>query len=162
MSIFLKIQGTVDGKLGSVYFTIDGRRYEVPGIQKIEAHDSVKERSMRTVGTVKTQTAVAGVEGSGSLTIQYYAVATFGKIIDSYRRTGELKPFDMLIVNYDKGTGLGRRSASFTNCTLYGDVPLAILDSTIDEALTIDVKFKFDEFNIIEDFGEPTAIGREN
>ena len=52
----------VDGKLGSVYFTIDGRRYEVPGIQKIEAHDSVKERSMRTVGTVKTQTAVAGVE----------------------------------------------------------------------------------------------------
>ena len=38
MSIFLKIQDTVDGKLGSVYLTIDGRRYEVPGIQKIDGH----------------------------------------------------------------------------------------------------------------------------
>lgn len=162
MSIFLKIQDTVDGKLGSVYFTIDGRRYEVPGVQKIEAHDTVKERSMRTIGTVKTQTAVAGVEGSGSLTIQYYAIATFGKIIDEYRRTGVFKPFDMLIVNYDKGTGIGRRSASFTNCTLCGDVPLASLDSTIDDALTIDVRFKYDEFSIIEDFTEPTAIGRDD
>ncbi|MEG1477984.1 MAG: phage tail tube protein, partial [Clostridiales bacterium] len=85
MSVFLKIQDAVDGKLGSVYFTIEGRRYEIPGIQKIEAHDSVKERSMKTVGTVKTQTAVAGVEGSGSMTIHYYAVATFGRMIDHYR-----------------------------------------------------------------------------
>ncbi|MEG1478313.1 MAG: phage tail tube protein, partial [Clostridiales bacterium] len=81
---------------------------------------------------------------------------------DHYRKTGEFKPFDMLIINYDKGTGLGRRSASFTNCTLYGDVPLATLDSSIDDALTIDVKFKYDEFQIIEDFSAPTAIGREN
>ena len=50
MSIFLKIQDTVDGKLGSVYLTIDGRRYEVPGIQKIEAHDVVKERTLKHCG----------------------------------------------------------------------------------------------------------------
>ncbi|MDO4541309.1 MAG: phage tail tube protein [Bacillota bacterium] len=162
MSIFLKIQDTVDGKLGSVYFTIDGRRYEAPGIQKIEAHDTIKERTMRTVGTVKTQTAVAGVEGSGTMTIHYYAVASFGRIIDEYRRTGVFKPFDMLIINHDKGTALGRRSVSFTNCTLCGDVPLAALDSTIDQALTIELKFKYDEFSIIEDFSEPTAIGRED
>ena len=36
MSIFFEIQDTVDGKLGSVYLTIDGRRYEVPGIQKLK------------------------------------------------------------------------------------------------------------------------------
>ncbi len=162
MSIFLKIQDTVDGKLGSVYLTFEGRRYEVPGVQKIEAHDSVKERTMRTIGTVKTQTAVAGVEGSGSLTIQYYAIAIFGKIIDTYRRTGVLEPFDLMIINYDKGTGIGRRSVSFSNCTLCGDVPLAALDSTIDAALTIDLQFKYDEFGIIEDFSEPTAIGRES
>ncbi|HIZ76054.1 MAG TPA: phage tail tube protein [Firmicutes bacterium] len=161
MSIFLKIQDTVDGKLGSVYLTIDGRRYEVPGIQKIEAHDVVKERTLKTVGTVRTQTAVAGVEGSGTMTIQYYAISIFGKIIEKYRREGNFTPFDLLIVNYDKGTGLGRRSASFSNCTLCGDVPLAALDSTIDDALTIDLKFKYDDFYILEDFAEPTAIGRE-
>lgn len=161
MSVFLKIQDAVDGKLGSVYFTIDGRRYEVPGIQKIEAHDSVKERTMKTVGTVKTQTAVAGVEGSASITMHYYAVTTFGKMIEEYRRTGRFKSFDMLIINEDKETGLGRRSASFTNCTLSGDVPLAALDSTIDDALTITLNFKYDDFQIIEDFSENPAVGRE-
>ena len=116
---------------------------------------------MNTVGTVRTQTAVAGVEGVGTMTIHYYAVAMFGKIIENYRRTGTMVPFDLLIVNYDKGTGLGRRSSSFSNCTLCGDVPLAVLDSTIDDALTIDLKFKYDDYRVLENFTEPKAIGRE-
>ena len=161
MSIYLKIADAVNGKLGSVYFTVDGRRFEVPGIQKIEAHDTMKERSMTTVGTVKTQTAPAGVEGEGSMTIHYYAVSTFGAMIENYRRTGRFTPFDILIINEDRGTNLGRRTTSFSDCVLTGQVPLAVLDAETERALTIELHFKYGEYRVIEDFNAPTAIGRE-
>lgn len=161
MSIFLKIQDTVNGRRGRVYFTIGGRRYEVPGIQKIEAHDTVKERSMSTIGTVKTQTALAGVEGSGSMTINYYAVSTFGEMMASYRKEGRFTPFDILIVNEDKSTSLGRRSSLFSQCVLTGDVPLALLDATNDDSLTVDIRFKYLEYENLEDFAMPSHVGSE-
>ncbi len=161
MSIYLKIQDAVNGRKGQVYFTIDGRRYEVPGIQKIEAHDTIKERSMNTVGTVKTQTALAGVEGSGTMTVNYYAVSTFGKMMESYRKNGQYTSFDILIVNEDKSTSLGRRSSLFSQCVLSGDVPLALLDATADDSLTIDIHFKYLEYENLEDFTSPANVGSE-
>jgi hypothetical protein len=161
MSIFLKIQDTINGKKGSVYFTIDGRRFEVPGIQKIEAHDTIKERTLNTIGTVKTQSAISGVEGSGSMTINYYAVSTFGKMIEKFRSTGVYETFNILVINEDPSTSLGRRSCSFTGCTLSGDIPLALLDATTDDGLTIDVSFKYEDYATMGDFSEPVNIGQE-
>jgi hypothetical protein len=161
MSLYLKIQDTVNGKCGSVYFTIDGRRFEVPGIQKIEAHESIKERTMTTVGTVKTQSALSGVEGSGSMTINYWAVSIFGKMIDKYRKTGVYDTFDILVINEDPANSIGRRSVSFSGCVLSGDIPLAVLDATSDDSLTVDISFKYDDYAAIDDFSEPVNVGRE-
>lgn len=161
MSLFLKIQDTVNGRKGSVYFTIGERKIEVAGIQKIEAHDSIKERTFNTVGTVKTQSAPSGVEGSGSMTINYWAVEIFSKMIEEYRKTGKYEVFDILVINDDPATSIGRRSVSFTSCTISGDIPLAALDATSDDALTIDVGFKYQDVEVLEDFIEPTNVGRE-
>ncbi|MGI6361015.1 MAG: phage tail tube protein [Bacillota bacterium] len=162
MSLYLKIQDAVDGKCGSVYLTISGRRFEVPGVQKIEAHDTIKERTMSTVGTVKTQTAMAGVDGAGTMSINYYAVAIFGEIMEKYRRTGQYEPFDLLIINEDPATSLGRRSVAFTGCVLTGNLPLASLDATTADSLTMEVSFKYEDYTVMEDFGLPQYTGRED
>lgn len=159
--LFLKIEDAVNGRLGSVYFMIDNTCLEVAGIQKIEAHDTIKERTMNTVGTVRTQTALSGVEGEGSLTIHYYAVSVFSNMMKKYRNQGRFAPFRIVVVNEDNGTGLGRRIISFNGCTLAGDVPLAALNATINDALTFDIRFKYEDYNVLEDFSGQPATGRE-
>ena len=161
MSLYLKIQDSVNGKCGSVYMTLAGRRFEVPGIQSIEAHDSIKERTMNTVGTVKTQSTLSGVEGAGSINMHYFGVRYFADIVSKYRKTGKYEPFDLLVINDDPATSLGRRSVSFLGCTLSGDIPFAALDATNDDSLLIDVSFKYVDVEIQEEFSEPTNVGRE-
>lgn len=161
MALFMKIDDGVDGKQGSVYITVDNKVKELPGVQKIEAKDSIAERTMKTVGTVKTQSAAAGVEGSGSLTIHYWAIMIFSEMVATYRKTGVMPTFDLLIINNDPATSLGRRSTAFTDCCLSGDVPQALLDATTDDHLTIDIEFKYSDCSIQDEFSEPAAVGRE-
>ncbi|MEE0775880.1 MAG: phage tail tube protein [Bacillota bacterium] len=161
MSIYLKIADGVDGKQGEAWITVDGVTKELVGLQKIEALDTVNERTMKTVGTVKTQTAMGSVDGSGTMTLHYCALPTFARMIEKYRKTGKITRFDLIIINDDPGTSLGRRSASFTDCVLSGDVPLAVLDATTDEHLTVDLNFKYSDYTQESDFNEPKNIGRE-
>jgi len=158
--IYLKIDDAVNGKQGSAYITIDGVMYDLPGLQKIEAHDTLKERTMNTVGTVRSQSAPAGVEGSGTLTIQYWAIKIFAGMVNTYRKTGKMPRFDLLVENDDPGTSLGRRSSGFNGCILTGDIPLAALDGNADDGLTIDISFKFDEYVPGDEFANPANVGR--
>ena len=161
MGTYLKIADAVNGKQGEIYFTIDGQRIHVPGVQKIEAHDTIKERTLNTIGTVKTQTGVAGVEGSGTMTVQYYAIKILGEMVDHYRRTGKYKPFEILIINEDPNTSIGRRSIAYLDVVLTGDVPSSVLDASSEDGLTIDISFKYGDKVVNDNFGAPTAIGRD-
>lgn len=161
MSLYLKINDGVDGKQGEAWITTNGITRELVGLQKLEAHDTVNERSMKTVGTVKTQTATAGVDGAGTMSVHYCAIKTFAKMTETYRKTGVMPRFDLVIINNDPATSLGRRSVSFTDCILTGDVPIAALDATTDDHLIIELNFKYSDCSIESEFSDPKNIGRE-
>ncbi len=161
MSVYLKIEDSVNGKQGEAYITLNGIMRELVGLVKIEAHDTIKERTMNNVGTVKTQSAPSGVEGSGTLTINYWAIKIFAEMVKTYRQTGKMPRFDLTIINDDPGTSIGRRSAGFNGCILTGDVPLASLEASSDDPLTIDISFKYNEYVPGDDFSDPANIGRE-
>jgi len=158
--IYLKIEDSVNGKQGNAYITIDGQMQDLPGLQKIEGHYTLKERTLNTVGTIKTQSAPAGLEGSGTMTIAYWAIKIFADIVRKYDQTGIMTRFDLLVENDDPGTSLGRRAASFNDCILTGDVPLAALDGTSDDGMTIDINYKFNEYIPGDEFSDPANVGR--
>ncbi|MEG1822940.1 MAG: phage tail tube protein [Clostridiales bacterium] len=158
---YLKIDEVVNGKMGEVYITIGGKMTELVGIQKIEAHDTINERTLKTVGTIKIQTAPAGVDGSGTMTLQYGHIKIFSGMVATYRKTGKMPRFDLTIINNDPAPSLGRRSASFIDCCLSGDVGFAALDADSDDGLTIEINFKYSDSEIMDDFNDFAEIGRE-
>lgn len=160
-TIFLKVDETVNGKKGSVYFTIGGRREEVPGVQKIEATRRVSSQTFATIGTTRKQSQLTGLEGSGSMTLNYWLVKRINAMLDEYERTGNFPEWSIMVVNEDVGKTLGTQTVQLFNCKLSGDVPLAKLDATTDDALTIDVSFTFDSSEGLDQFNDPQGVGRE-
>lgn len=57
MSVYLKTQTALTGNKGKPGLLLTALPKNWWDCKKIEAHDTVNERSMKTVGTVKTQTA---------------------------------------------------------------------------------------------------------
>ena len=158
---FIKIDDVVDGKSGEAWMTQNGVVKELVGLQKVEFHDTINERKLKTVGTVRTQTAPSGVDGAGTMTVQYGHIKTFASMVMEYRRSGKMPIFDLLIINNDPGTSMGRRSVSFEDCRLTGDVPMAALDADSDDGLTCELNFSYSNADIQEEFADISAIGRE-
>ena len=160
-TIFLKADELVNGKKGAVYFTIDNRRSEMAGIQSIEAHRTVNTSTFATVGTTRNQTRALGVDGTGSMTVNYWMVKIFSAMVDQYEKTGLMPKWDIMIVNEEVGATIGTQTVQLFGCHLTGDVPLAALDASNDEGLTIDVSFAFDRSENLQNFNDPQRVGRE-
>ena len=161
-TIYQKADELVNGKKGSVFFTINGRRKEIPGIAKIEANVRLSTAPFVTVGTTKKQTRITGREGVGSITFEYWMIKIFyGELYGEYKRTGIFPEWDVMIINEHGGATLGSRTVQLFGCQLTGEIPVALLDSTTDDGLRRDVSFTFEDDEGLEEFGDPQRVGRE-
>ena len=159
--IFLKADEQVHGAKGSVFFTIAKRRIEIAGIQSITATQRLATTTFATVGTVTKQNRITGVEGTGTMTVNYWLVKHFTAMIDEYKRTNVPPEWDIMIINEQVGATLGTQTVQLFGCQLSGDVPLAKLDATTDDGLTIDINFTFDSSENLDTFNDPQRVGRE-
>lgn len=160
MGKYLLIDDSVDGRQGEAYIDVFGEVSPLLGITSLEITDSLKERTLKQVGTIRTQSKPSGMEGSGKMTLQYHNVSTFSKIIENFKKTGKYEKFNLTVINDDKGTSIGKRTIGVYGCSLTGDIPIGKLDAN-EESATIDVSFKFDSWNTIGDFSKPQNIGQE-
>jgi len=161
MSVYLLMRDAVNGKCGSVFLTVDGKRHELAGVQKLSAHDKVSKSTFTTVGTVTEQTKITGVSGTGTLSIHYYANCIFGKLIQAFRKTGVWKEFQLMVVNEDAGTSVGKQSVVFEGCILTGDIPISKLDAHGNDPLLMDFTFSYQNWYALDEFNLPSAVGRE-
>ncbi|OQB15712.1 MAG: hypothetical protein BWY15_00425 [Firmicutes bacterium ADurb.Bin193] len=161
MNSYLKAEDTVNGRIGCVWLNLRGVLSELVGLVKFEAKDNVETSDFKTVGTTKTQTKVKGVSGKGTIEMQYHGVSIFSGIVQKFRQTGVLDTFSLTVENNDPNTSLGVRTVTYTGCTLDGDIPSALLDSSAEDGMTISIGFKYTDCTVLKDFSEPANIGRD-
>ena len=68
--------------------------------------------------------------------------------------------FDMQVTNDDKASSVGVQTVALYRCQLTGDIPIAILDDSQD-MLTFEFSFSFEDFEVLEAFTAPAALGTE-
>jgi len=73
-----------------------------------------------------------------------------------YAKTGKDVYFTLTIVNEDPGTTVGKQTVVLYNCN-FDSVVLAKLDAET-EALDESIDFTFEDFDILDSFGNPVTV----
>lgn len=127
----------VDGRYGSAYAIIDGRRYLLFQLVSFTADDDIDNLEIPRLGTNSKGHREGTVSGKWSATL-YYNTDIFRELALKYRKTGEMTYFDLQITNADPNTGAGRHTTIYKDCLL-DKIPWAKLDinnKVLDEEIS--------------------------
>ncbi len=150
---YLRAGDIISGQEGKATAVIDGAVHDMIYVNNIEATLEKNTTEVRTLGKRGTQQKTAGWSGSGSMNI-YYVTSLFRKMALRYVKDGVDTYFTITIINEDPGSSIGRQTITLYNCNI-DSVLLAKLDVE-NEILDEDVEFTFDDFDMMDSFGNPS------
>lgn len=152
---YLNAGDLVSGKEGRAYTIINGNSEEMFFVKSLEAKIEKQKAEIKTLGSQQTQHKTTGWSGTGSMTI-YYVTSKFRKMMESYLQTGQDTFFDIMVVNEDPSSTIGKQSVILRKVNL-NSVILAKLDVESD-ALEEEIEFTFEGVTFEDSFKAP-AIG---
>ncbi len=150
--MFLRIGDTLSGQAGKATANVNGNIHEMMYIKTLEATVTKNKSEHKVLGKTGTQHKGRGFNGAGSMNI-YYITSLFRKMMLEYAKTGKDTYFTITVVNEDPATSVGKQTIVLYNCNI-DSVVLAKLDVDSD-ALDEDIDFTFDDFDILDEFGQP-------
>ncbi len=152
--MFLRAGDTISGQEGKATAKIDGNIQDLFFIKSLEASFEKNKAEIRALGKRGTQHKGTGWAGSGSLNM-YYVSTLFRNLALKYAKEGVDTYFDITVVNNDPTSTVGKQTVVLYNCNI-DSVILAKLDTESD-ALEEDIDFTFDDFDILDEFGNPVV-----
>lgn len=150
--MFLRAGDTISGQEGKATAVIDGVVQDLFFIKNVEASFEKNKQEVKALGHRGVQHKGTGWSGSGSMTI-YYVTTLFRQMALKYAKTGQDTYFTLTVVNDDKGSSVGKQTVVLYNCNI-DSVLLTKLDTESD-SLEEDIDFTFDDFDILDSFGNP-------
>ena len=150
---FMRFSDTVHGAEARATFDIDGNIEFAFYIKSLEANFEKNVQDGKTLGKRSTQHKADGWTGTGTMTI-YYVTSTFRMLAQKYAKQGRDTYFNITIENEDPATDIGKQTTVLYNCNLNTTL-LAAIDVE-SAALEEDVEFTFDDFEILDQFGQAT------
>lgn len=148
----LRAGDTISGSEGKATAIIDGQVVDMFYIKSLEGIMEKQKAEVKTLGKRATQHKTIGWSGAGSMTI-YYITSAFREMALKYAKTGQDTNFTITVVNDDPGSTVGKQTAVLYNCNI-DSVVIAKLDVDAD-SLEEDIDFTFDDFNLLDRFGNP-------
>lgn len=155
MAQTIKAKDTIHGAQGECFATIDGNRYNLMHVTKIEAKTEKTKTEVPILGQVNKGNKPGALKNTGSATF-HYGTPIFLSMLDRYQKTGEDLYFDIQVTNEDKTSGAGRQTVILRDCNINGGV-IALLDTGTDD-LTQDLDFTFESFDVPEAFNIPDGM----
>ena len=149
---YLRAGDTISGQEGKATAVIDGNVQDLFFVKTVEATFEKNKSEVKTLGHRGVQHKGTGWSGSGSMTL-YYVTSLFRKMALEYAKKGKDTYFDMTVVNEDPTSSIGKQTVVLYNCNI-DSVILAKLDTDSD-SLEEDLDFTFDDFDILDSFGNP-------
>ena len=152
--MFLRAGDTISGQEGKATAVIDGVVQDLFFVKNVEGTFEKNKAEVKTLGHRGVQHKGTGWSGTGSMTL-FYVTTLFRKMALKYAKEGVDTYFTLTVVNDDKGSTIGKQTTVFYNCNI-DSVLLAKLDTESD-ALEEDIDFTFDDFDILDSFGNPVV-----
>ena len=150
--MFLRAGDTISGQEGKATSVIDGNVQDMFYVKTLEATFEKTKAEVKTLGKRGIQHKGTGWSGAGSMTI-YYVTSIFREMALKYAKTGKDTYFNITIVNDDSTSTIGKQTMVLYNCNIDSTI-LAKLDTEAD-VLDEDIDFTFDDFDILDSFGNP-------
>jgi len=150
---FLQAGDIISGQEGKVTANINGSIEMCAWVKQLTATFEKQKSEIHTLGHRGTQHKSTGWSGTGSMTI-YYITSIFRRLAKEYAKTGKDTYFDITIENDDPTSSVGKQTVVLYKCNLDSTI-LAKLDVDNTE-LDEDIDFTFEDFDILDSFGNPT------
>lgn len=142
--------------MAECYITVNNRRYNFMQAINLEAKIKKTKTEVPILGRSGKGNKSVGWKGTGSATA-HYNQSVLRQLLEAYKETGEDTYFEMMIVNEDPTTSVGRQTVILKGCNMDGGV-LAKFDAD-GEYLDESFDFTFEDFEISESFRTlPTSL----
>lgn len=150
--MFLRAADTISGQEGRAVAVVDGVVRDLFFVKTLEATFEKTKAEVKTLGHRAVQHKGTGWSGSGTMNI-YYVTTLFRRMALRYAKFGLDTYFNITISNEDPTSSVGRQTMVLYNCNIDSTIltKLDVESDTLDE----DVEFTFDNFDILDSFGEP-------
>lgn len=145
MPQIMNAKDTISASLAECYATIKGVRYNIMQAINVEARMDKTKTEVPILGKTGKGNKSTGWSGTGSATF-HYNTSIFRELLYEYKKTGEDIYFEMLIVNEDPTSSVGRQEITLLDCNLDGGV-LAKFDADADY-LSEDCNFTFEDWEM--------------
>lgn len=149
MANIMKAKDAVAASLAECYVTIDGNRYNFMHAINLEATVEKTKTEVPILGKTGKGNKASGWKGTGSATF-HYNTSVFRELLTKYKNSGEDTYFDIMVINEDKTSAVGRQTVILKDCNVDGGV-LAKFD-TEAEYLDEEMDFTFEDWEIPEKF----------
>lgn len=156
MTQWLQAKDTISGQQGRMYATINGNVEEMAYIKKFEAKIEKNKKEVKVLGYLGEQSKANGWKGSGSMTI-YYVTSLFRQLMLDYVTTGKDTYFDVVVVNEDPTSSIGKQTVTLRNVNLSSTI-IAKVD-TDSELLDEEADFTFSGVGLQDSFVKPVLGG---
>ena len=140
---------SISASLAECFATIDGQRYHIMQLIKLEAKITKKKSEIPIMGKTGKGHKAAGWSGTGSATI-HYNTSIFRELMYRYKTTGQDVYFDIQLTTEDETSRVGRQTVILKDCN-FDEMILAKADASA-EYLDEDMSFTFEDFEIPEKF----------
>lgn len=152
--MFLRAGDTISGQEGKATAIIDGSVEDMFYIKTLEATFEKNKTEVKTIGKRGVQHKGVGWAGTGTMTM-FYVTSKFRTMAAKYAKTGKDTYFNITVVNDDPTSTIGKQTVVLYNCNI-DSVIITRLDSEAD-VLEDDIDFTFDDFDILDSFGNPVV-----
>lgn len=144
----------INGAEGKATANLNGQVVDLFYLKNLEATFEKVKTEVRVLGSRAVHHKAGGWSGSGSFDL-YYMSPVFRKLALDYAKTGKDLYFTITVVNEDPGSTVGRQTTALYQCNLDNTI-LAKLDAET-EALDESIDFTFEDFDFIDQFGNPIS-----
>lgn len=149
----LKAGDSISGQEAKAQININGVIQDLFYAKKLEAKFAKEKVDFRSLGKRSKQKKTVGWEGTGTLTV-YYVTSLFRKLAIDYIKTGKDIYFDLITVNEDPSSTIGKQTVALHGVNL-DDTILTKFDVDA-QVLDEEMPFTFDDADLLGSFNAPT------
>lgn len=128
MSNYMPFNDAPSAKLATCFVTIADKRYTMLMAKDFEASMNVETKEVPTLGRTVKGVKPVGATIKFKMTV-YHCTEIFDDVVEQYKNTGVMPPFDIQVTSEDPATSVGKSTKIYNDCIIDGDVMLSMFDA---------------------------------
>lgn len=152
MAQTMHARNAISAKMAECYITIEDKTYNFMSAINVEVTFEKSKTEVAILGRMNKGHKSTGSSITGSAEF-HLNTSIWRKLAYKFQETGEDIYFDMVIINSDATSDIGKQKITLYDCN-FDSIILAAFDADSDDSLTESIDFTAERFEINESFKE--------